>query len=1047
MENPQAQMPQGQAGPAQQQGGQDQMMQQIMQFIQQSLQQGAQPVDIAIQLIQQQVQPEMIMQVFVQMGMPEDQAQEAIETAMEGGQQQQGTGEEMLEGDASNPDEEAAEEGAQPMDQPGMMPPEMRYGGSARRQLKRYANGAAVDPNQELQAVMQQVQDMMDQGADARQVMEQIQAAAQQGQISPEVATSVLEQLSGMQQATNPQGSDQAMTAQSQDPKAMDPNMAAPEAQMMKFGGNLRKLMTKAYGGDAIPPSIDSKNYAQDRTAMFVNSVKNNAFKSTLDNEFPSLMGNQMAYGGELPKANNGFDVTKYKTQDEAELAAYRYRASLSPEEQAKFDIGATLKNWKAPEPTYEPGKNYQYDPATKQFKVVDVPAQNMQGMLQPYGYGLNPVAYTNPMNQGLYGNAYAGASPFARLIAGSGNYYTDPRVTGANLPGGMNAAQFLGNVGGLNGLTTGMTGQIGDQTWKVTGAEKFKEGSIWKGNRRKGVRYNIDWTGSQPPPVAGPQNQVTQGPQNQPAPPAATTPAPTGSLSRMTPTGGSGLGAMEQMDEFGLPMATQPAPTVTATPPVLPPPVVPNQGMTSTGGSGLGALEQEGNVQSAPAPVQAPAAVVTPPVSTVTPPAQSTFRSTGSGLGTMEQNMDEFPSLATEPTAVNTANQTLVNPVNTDVINPSSEVNAVDQSQTQQVPVGMESGIPFNPDYQQTEEYQFQAMTPEQIAARDAQYAPAPAAPVATSPAAVAPPVRSRRGVVTKPVVTNTAPVTPAAPTQSKGTNPWDQDKSSNWYVPKNDEDGFVEFKKTNPKIPNPNAPRWGKGGTEEQLKAAHLQAIKNAQTRMATFNSQQQKQQQFNRNSNANLNSYANGGGVNPFELNNAIALINRAFGGMIPRANNGLNLGAEDTDNNNIPDYLQFENLPVNPNQGTIEASNAKKFNVDWNAAGDVYMSGASKVTNFANKMRAYNPEKDQAKFSALNRPSETYDQMKQGLYDQAGNFIPNDIGNQVLNPTNVYYNNQRQIYAYGGNLYAMGGEVELDDNEMEQLAAAGFKFSRI
>lgn len=990
MENPQAQMPQGQAGPAQQQapeqGGQDQMMQQIMQFIQQSLQQGAQPVDIAIQLIQQQVQPEMIMQVFVQMGMPQDQAQEAIETAMEGGQQQQGTGEEMLEGDASNPNEEAAEEGAQPMDQPGMMPPEMRFGGSARRQLKRYANGAAVDPNQELQAVMQQVQDMMDQGADARQVMQQIQAAAQQGQISPDVATSVLEQLSGMQQAANPQGSDQAMVAQSQDPQAMDPNMAAPEAQMMKFGGNLRKLMTKAYGGDAIPPSIDSKNYAQDRTAMFVNSVKNNAFKSTLDNEFPSLMGNQMAYGGNLPKAENGFDVSKYKTQDEAELAAYRYRAGLSPEEQAKFDVSATLKNWKAPEPTYEAGKNYQYDPATKQFKIVDAPAQNMQGVVQPYGYGVNPVAYTNPMNQGLYGNLYAGASPLARLIAGSGNYYTDPRITGANLPGGMNAAQFLGNVGGLNGLTTGMTGTIGDQTWKVTGAEKFKEGSIWKGDRRKGVRYNIDWTGSQPAPVAGPQNQVAAGPQNQPTP-AATTPAPAGSLSRMTPTGGSGLGAMEQMDEFGMPLTT---PTVDIANPPLPAPVVPSAGMTSTGGSGLGALEQEGNVESAPVSVQA----TTPQTTTSVAPAQSTFRSTGSGLGTMEQNIDEFPSLAMAPSAVNTADQTLVAPANTDVVNPSSEVNPVDQSVIQQQQAMRINqllsgqGINFNPN-----------------------------APAATG--------QDLMNIVSNPTPQyNQTPQT-FDPAQRAANQQAEAQRLAN-----------------------------------QQAQAAALEAQRLADEKKKASNKNKKPvvvKPKFyfkpnipggdpaNRNLNSHLMAY--GGGVDPAALENAVALINRAFGGMIPRAENGLNLGTEDTDNNNIPDYLQFENLPANPNQGTIEASNAKKFNVDWNAAGDVYMSGASKVTNFANKMHAYNPQREQAKFSALNRPADTYDQMKQGLYDQAGNFIPNDIGNQVLNPTNVYYNNQRQIYAYGGNLYAMGGEVELDDNEMEQLAAAGFKFSRV
>jgi hypothetical protein len=107
----------------------------------------------------------------------------------------------------------------------------------------------------------------------------------------------------------------------------------------------------------------------------------------------------------------------------------------------------------------------------------------------------------------------------------------------------------------------------------------------------------------------------------------------------------------------------------------------------------------------------------------------------------------------------------------------------------------------------------------------------------------------------------------------------------------------------------------------------------------------------------------------------------------------------------------------------------------------------MNTAAKVTNFANRMNAMNPERDMAKFSALNRPSNTYDTMKQGLYDQAGNFIPNDIGNQVLNPTDTMYNNQRQIFAYGGRVYEIGGEVDLDDNEMEQLAAVGFKFSKV
>lgn len=904
MENPQAQMPQGQPGPAPeqmqqgqpQQGGQDPQMQQIMQLVQQMMQQGVQPVEAAAELLSKQVPPEVIMQVFVQMGMPEQEAQMAIQQAMEGGQQQQGPGEEQMEGQASAPQEEMAEQGAPAPDQGGQPSPaeeiQMRYGGRMPRRLRSYAEGG---DNQEMQAVMQQVQDMMQKGADARQVMEQIQAAAQQGQISPEIATSVIEQLSGMQQATNPQGDDAAMTAQSQDPQQMDPNMAAPEAQMMKFGGNLKKLMSRAYGGPAVAPGTDSKTYAKDRTSMFVGAVKNSAFKSTLDDEFPSLGGNQMAYGGDLPKAVDGFDVTKYKTADEAELAAYRYRQGLSPEEQAKFDVAATLKTWKAPEPTYESGKNYQYDPATKQFKAVDV----NQNQGYNYGYGaINPVAYQNPMNQGLYGNLYAGASPFARMMSGIGtNNMYDPRITGANLPGGMNPTQFLGAIGGVDKLASGMTGTVGDQTWRLGEAEKFKEGSIWKGNRRKGVRYTIDWGTAGAMNPAGPQNNPVATTTN----PAATTttnpPAtkPQGSLSTMTPTGGSGMGAMERMDEDPF--------SVTAT--------VDNSAPASTSTNSSAANTSAGTNSS----------------------MQS--RTGGSGMGAMENLLDD-------PTA--TANQTVVSPGASVVVKPASEVDPAISLTADGLTKTGGSGM------------------------------------------------GAMEGLLENPTAVTNNPTVPLV--QPQGNS-----------------------------IPYNRVNRSGSGiGTLENL---------DEQT-------------------------FAYGGRVNQQDLANAVALINRAFGGMIPRANNGLDLGSEDADGNGIPDYLQASSLPANqPNPfnktGTIEQSAGKKLDINWNqvagAAGDMYMNTAAKVTNFANKMNAMNPERDMAKFSALNRPSNTYDTMKQGLYDQAGNFIPNDIGNQVLNPTDTYYNNQRQIFAYGGRVYEIGGEVDLDDNELAELAAAGFKLSRV
>lgn len=986
MENPQAQMPEGQQGPAPEQmqqgapqeGGQDPQMQQIMQLVQQMMQQGVQPVEAAAELLSKQVPPEIVMQVFVQLGMPEQDAQAAIQQAMQGGQQPQNAGEEQMEGPAGNPQEEMPEQGGPSPDQGGQPSPaeeiQMRYGGRMPRRLRSYAEGG---DNQEMQAVMQQVQDMMSQGADARQVMEQIQAAAQQGQISPEIATSVMEQLSSMQQATNPQGDDATMTAQSQDPQMMDPNMAAPESAMgmAKFGGNLKKLMSRAYGGPAVAPGTDSKTYAQDRTSMFVGAVKNNAYKSTLDDEFPSLGGNQMAYGGDLPKAVDGFDVTKYKTADEAELSAYRYKQGLSPEEQAKFDVTSTLKTWKAPEPTYEAGKNYSYDPATKQFKAVaptnqfqfaegDVMGQDAQGSYvtrkdgtmqripsmqnqgAQVGYSqMNPVAYQNPMNQGLYGNLYAGASPFARMLSGinTNNMY-DPRITGANLPGGMNAAQFLG-AAGANGLVPGMAGTAAGQNWRVGEAEKFKEGSIFKGNRRKGVRYQIDWgdaAAMNPATPAGPQNNPLDG--------------------NSTPMGPQG----QIID-----------PAVSSNPNDRP--VLDAQGnqLTSDGSNMM--------------------------MNTRTMPTMS--------------NQGVAPTQS-QPSASVVANQNTVAPGSTAVINPSSEVNAVDQNPVVATSDG--SNMMWNSGNMPT--------------------------------------LQNPMGNIPAPTVDNSAlNITKVTDTGIKGIQDGklvEQDYKRDKYDRQADRQERRDTRNPEPaavvatvdnSAPSPREIRKDKRAILKENRQAG-RAIKN----MLNDNADQSQMPEVMQQA---FQQQAYGGNVDPVALENAVALINRAFGGRIPRAVNGIDLGSEDVDGNKIPDYLQAENLSANPfdKSGTIEQSAGKKLDINWNqvgaAAGDMYMNAATKVTNFANQMNAMNPERDMAKMSALNRPSNTYDTMKQGLYDQAGNFIPNDIGNQVLNPTNTSYNNQRQIFSYGGKVYEIGGEVDLEDDEMEQLAAAGFKLSRV
>lgn len=946
MENPQAQMQQGQQGPAPeqmqqgapQQGGQDPQIQQIMQLVQQMMQQGVQPVEAAAELLSKQVPPEIVMQVFVQMGMPEQDAQAAIEQAMQGGQQPQNSGEEQMEGQASNPQEEMAEQGAPAPDQGGQPSPaeeiQMKYGGRMPRRLRSYAEGG---DNQELQAVMQQVQEMMQNGSDARQVMEQIQAAAQQGQISPDVASSVMEQLSGMQQASNPQGDDSAMAEQSQDPQMMDPNMAAPEAQMMKFGGNLKKLMSRAYGGPAVAPGTDSKTYAQDRTSMFVGAVKNNAYKSTLDDEFPSLGGNQMAYGGDLPKAANGIivkdgkltiDPTQFKSEAEYKAAVLDWNMDPNNKDMVTGEL-IKANPWKEPEFKFEPGKQYELDPTTGKPRLVTATKDdgyvrdangNAIGLkFAPtgqynQGYGaINPVAYQNPMGNGLWNNIYAGTSPFARMIGGFNmNNAYNPRITGANLPGGMNAEQFLGAVG-ANGLVPGMAGNVAGQNWRVGEAEKFKEGSIWKGNRRKGVRYQIDW----------------------------------GDAAAMN---------------LGEATSTPPAGTTIQT-------------------------DVNGNQIS------------------VAPKDWRTANTQVPGTVSFDQ-----------PPAAIVANQNTVAPAASTVVNPASEVNAIDQTAIAGTSDG--SNMMWNSGNM----------------------------PTLQNP--------NNGSSVTPTVDNSTLNVTKETATGIKGTQDGklvEQDyKRDKWdrqadRQVRRDERDAAPVATVDNSAPSPSDLRQDKRAIKKENRQAG-RAIRN----MLNDNADQSQMPEIMQQA---FQQQAYGGNVDPVALENAVALINRAFGGRIPRATDGMDLGSEDTDGNGIPDYLQANNLPANPfgNNGTVEQSAGKKLDINWNqvagAAGDVYMNGATKLTNFANQMHALNPERDAALYSALNRPKNTFATMQQGIYDQWGNAVPNKIGGQNLNSTDSNFNNDRLVYSFGGKVYEIGDEVELDDNELEQLKAVGVKLSRV
>jgi hypothetical protein len=57
-------------------------MQQVMMMVQQMMEQGAAPEDVVMELLNNQVPPDVIVQVFVQMGMPQEQAVQIIQAVM-----------------------------------------------------------------------------------------------------------------------------------------------------------------------------------------------------------------------------------------------------------------------------------------------------------------------------------------------------------------------------------------------------------------------------------------------------------------------------------------------------------------------------------------------------------------------------------------------------------------------------------------------------------------------------------------------------------------------------------------------------------------------------------------------------------------------------------------------------------------------------------------------------------------------------------------------------------------------------------------------------
>ena len=234
-------------GAPQQEGGQEQM-QQIMQQVGEALKQGAKPEEVIAQLLQGQIPPEAIMQIFVQLGVPEEQVGGLIQSVMsqlQGGQQQ------MQQEPQQQPQQEP------PMSQEEMM----RYGGM--RRLKRAQEGMQQPSPEEMQMMQDQQQQQgesqeQEGGDEMMQIMQEVKSALERGAEPAEVVMSLLqnglppegiveiftqlgaspEEAAGLVQQVMQQsqggGQEQMMAQQGQQPMSEEEAMMMQQQQMQQ---------------------------------------------------------------------------------------------------------------------------------------------------------------------------------------------------------------------------------------------------------------------------------------------------------------------------------------------------------------------------------------------------------------------------------------------------------------------------------------------------------------------------------------------------------------------------------------------------------------------------------------------------------------------------------------------------------------------------------------------------------------------------------------------------------------------------------------------
>jgi len=1114
---------QAQQGAPQQGGGQDEAMQQIMQMVEQMIQQGAQPADVAAELLGQQVPPEAIMQVFVEMGLPQQEAQAAIEQAMQAGPPQEGAPQGPPQGQPS-PEEMAA------MQQQEGQPPMMWHGGDHGEKVKDAGYtmgtlaGQLLNENNEVESAnhlkslklrRSEVSESEDRGMEGitKTLKRVVPPPVPSSPVTPPVPAfnpaytmsalfgqkdARIERDPTEQSARNHQTRIGATAKEGMTPAEWaeykkdleitkgytDMNVQGQPTYMvpmdkMKAGGDMfRKLMKKAWGGNLTAPAASSEDYVSDRAAMFVNAVKQNTAMATLNE---SMKGDPFAKAG-LPTASLGglpkFEGTAGSSDVNSETAADDDLA-FNEKQQAYID------NLKSGFKKIQAQGNSSQNPNWQQTPGI-VP--NQQGVNYQGFSGYNPymnnmtVGYRDPRQFTMMDELQRGTNPWARFLGNTGRTFSNPTIRGNNLPGGMSGADFLSQMKGMSGVGPDGT------PYRVSSGERYveKDGTFLKNLNpfvrrqptRRGVRYNIDYgTG------------LTDGTQEGGASEEGTAPGTSGAMSREDM-----LNSMTRNEKRQFRKMQRGRDQVSA-----------NEAYDVLKGDRGGteapsSLEQmRANAAAAGDPLnqtqleqmRANAAAAGDPGSQGFQPmteenlSKKQLRDIKKGKTSLEDinleaerqygiDQDIAAGKLAEETGVD-ADGNVVPVEGSPYFEqpPLATTDSASASPANSFVYGQD-GSPFpertTPDFSAAEDYTGPVQMTEQLQEKMMldNYGKGMTTGAPADPGITRMPLKPAFGTPGEPTIVGNVPGTKAELENKMMLDNYGKGMKSPGYFSKSNNQN------SNASMPigeNPNYAAEIEGINKEPIELLNEPApvvnpqneppaesftepwIKNGQSTTSTTPvsvpaplPELSREEMLQRDIEA-AGGMTYGGGVSPQALANAVNLINRAFGGSIPQAVNGMDLQGRLS----MEEALAKQGLN---GFGTVDVETEQ--GMQWGNKRDLGQA----LKNTAQAVTFFDQAGENAEAQRINDRraqssligADSFNQLQVGLDNQQGARNNTDFNNQNLNvnsnvgTTFSAFGGQPQMMMYGGQYYQIGGDVDLSPEKLAEFEKAGFVLTR-